>query len=64
MDIQGERLSIVLREGKTVTGKFVLPTDKPAEVRILGITDNYDPASDRPFDYSVPLSQLKVIAFQ
>ncbi len=64
VDIQGERLSIVLREGKTVTGKFVLPTDKPAEVRILGITDNYDPASDRPFDYSVPLSQLKVIAFQ
>jgi hypothetical protein len=64
VEIQGERLNIVQRDGKTVTGKFVLPTDKPVEVRLLGITDNYDPASDRSYDYSAPLSQLKSISFQ
>lgn len=63
LEVQGERLSIVLRDGKTVTGKFLMPTGKPAEVRVLGITDAYDPASSDPFDFSVPLSRLKVIQF-
>jgi hypothetical protein len=64
VEIQGERLSVILREGKTVTGKFLMPTTQPAEVRVLGITDNYDPASQDVYDYSVPLSQLKLISFK
>ena len=63
-EIQGDRLSIKLREGKTVAGKFIMPTTQPAEVRVLGITEKYDPASDRVFDFSVPLSQLKLISFE
>jgi hypothetical protein len=64
VEIQGEKISIVLREGKTVNGKFLMPTTQPAEVRILGITDKYDPASQDVFDFSVPLSQLKLISFE
>jgi hypothetical protein len=61
--VQSDRLSITLREGKTLDGKILMPTQQPAEVRILGITDHYDPASPEVFDFSVPLSQLKLIAF-
>ena len=64
VEIQGDRLSVTLREGKTVTGKFLMPTTQPAEVRVLGITDKYDPASQEVFDFSVPLSQLKLISFE
>jgi len=64
VEIQGDRLSVILREGKTSTGKFLMPTTQPAEVRVLGITDKYDPASQQVFDYSVPLSQLKMISFE
>src|SRR5208337_4906264 len=34
VEIQGDRLSIILREGKTVAGKFLMPTTQPAEVRV------------------------------
>ena len=64
VEIQGDRLSVTLREGKTVTGKFLMPTTQPAEVRVLGITEKYDPASQEVFDFSVPLSQLKLISFE
>jgi hypothetical protein len=64
VEIQGSRLSITRREGKSVAGKFLMPTTQPAEVRVLGITEKYDPASQQVFDYSVPLSQLKLIAFE
>jgi hypothetical protein len=64
VEIHGDRLSITLREGKTVAGKFLMPTTQPAEARVLGITEKYDPASERVFDFSVPLSQLKLMAFE
>jgi hypothetical protein len=64
VEIQGDRISITLREEKTVTGKFLMPTTRPAEVRVLGVTDKYDPASQHVFDFSVPLSQLKLISFE
>jgi hypothetical protein len=64
VEIQGDRLSVTLREGKSVTGKFLMPTTQPAEVRVLGITEKYDPASEQVFDFSVPLSQLKLISFE
>lgn len=63
VEIRGEQLTVVLREGKTVTGKYLMPTTQPAEVRLLGITDKYDPASPTVFDLSVPLIQLKTISF-
>jgi hypothetical protein len=62
--IMGDRVSVILREGKTVTGEFLMPTTQPAEVRVLGITEKYDPASEQVFDFSVPLSQLKLISFE
>jgi hypothetical protein len=61
--IQVDRLTITLREGKTVTGKFLMPTTQPAEARALGITDKYDPSSPQVFDFSAPLSQLRMISF-
>jgi hypothetical protein len=64
VEISGDRLSVILREGKTVTGKFLMPTTQPAEVRILGITDQYNPASQDVFDFSAPLSRLKLISFE
>jgi hypothetical protein len=63
VEIQGDRLNVILREGKNVTGKFLMPTTQPAEVRILGISEKYDPASQQVFDFSEPLSQLKLISF-
>jgi|SRR5579862_7821332 len=64
VETQGDEINIVTREGKTVSGKFIMPTTQPAEVRVLGITDNYDPASADVYDYSVPLSRLKMISFK
>jgi len=64
IELQGDRLQITLRNGQAEAGKFLMPTDQPAEVRMLGITDNYDPASDDVFDYSLPLRQIKEIRFE
>lgn len=64
VELQGDRLQITLRNGQAEAGKFLMPTDQPAEVRMLGITDNYDPASDDVFDYSLPLRQVKEIRFE
>ncbi len=64
VEIRVDRLGITLREGKSVTGKFLMPTTQPAEARVLGITEKYDPASQQVFDFSVPLSQLKLISFE
>ncbi len=63
VEILGNRLSLTLRDNKTVTGTFIMPTALPAEVRVLGITEKYDPASPDVFDFSVPLFQLKLISF-
>ena len=64
VEIQGDHLRLTLREGQTVAGKFLMPTSNPAEVRVLGVTEKYDPASPQVFDFSVPLSQLKSILFE
>jgi len=64
VEIQGDRLTVTPREEKAATGKFIMPTTKPAEVRVLGITDKYDPASPQVFDFFVPLAQLKLITFE
>ncbi len=64
VEIQGTKLRITLRSGQTETGQFLMPTDKPAEARLLGITDHYDPASQDVFDFSQPLARLKEIHFE
>jgi hypothetical protein len=64
VDIQGDHFNLTLRAGRTIGGKYVMPTSQPAEVRLLGITEKYDPASRQVFDLSVPLIQLKTISFE
>ncbi|MBZ5563027.1 MAG: hypothetical protein LAP13_11490 [Acidobacteriia bacterium] len=64
LQIQGEHLTVTLRDGTTKAGKFLMPTNQPAEVRFLGITEDYNPASEDVFDFSQPLSKLKEISFQ
>ena len=63
LELQGERLKVTLRKGQVEEGRFLLPTNLPAEARLMGITDRYDPASADVFDYSVPLARLKEIRF-
>jgi hypothetical protein len=64
IDIQGVRLKVTSRDGQVQTGKFLMPTDLPAEVRVLGVTDNYSPASEEVFDFSLPLERAKEIRFE
>ena len=64
VQIQGEHLKMTLRDGKVEEGKFLMPTNRPAEARFLGISDQYDPASDRVFDFSLPLARIKEIDFE
>ena len=62
--IQGDLLKLILRDGKVEEGKYLMPTNSPAEVRFLGISDQYDPASERVFDFSLPLLRIKEIDFE
>jgi hypothetical protein len=64
IEVQGDRLKVTLRKGTVKDGKFLMPTTQPAEVRLLGITDRYDPTSPDVFDFSLPLSQAKLIVFE
>ena len=63
VQIQGDHLKLTLRNGQVEEGKFLMPTNQPAEVRFLGITDQYDPASQQVFDFSLPLARIKEIRF-
>ena len=63
VQIQGDRLKMTLRNGQVEEGKFLMPTNQPAEVRFLGITDQYNPASQLVFDFSLPLASIKEIRF-
>jgi hypothetical protein len=63
IQIQGDRLKMTLRNGQVEEGKFLMPTNQPAEVRFLGITDQYNPASQQVFDFSLPLARIKEIRF-
>ncbi len=63
IEFQGEHVTVTLRNGQVKEGKFLMPTQLPAEARFLGITDHYDPANPDVFDFSIPLSRLKQIVF-
>jgi len=64
VQIQGDLLKLILRDGKVEEGKYLMPTNSPAEVRFLGISDQYDPASEQVFDFSLPLLRIKEIDFE
>ena len=64
VEVQGESLKLTLGSGATKVGKFLSPTSQPSEARILGITDAYDAASPDVFDFSLPLSQAKLLVFE
>jgi hypothetical protein len=63
VQIQGDHLKMTLGNGQVEEGKFLMPTNQPAEVRFLGITDQYNPASQQVFDFSLPLASIKEIKF-
>ena len=64
IEAQGDHFKVTLRKGTLEEGKFLMPTTQPVEARFLGITDRYDPASPEVFDFSLPLSQAKLIVFE
>ena len=64
VQVESDHLKVTLRDGRVQEGKFLMPTDKPAEVRFLGITDEYDPASELVFYFSQPLARIKEIRFE
>jgi hypothetical protein len=64
VEFQGDLMQVTLTSGRTLKARFLMPTDKPAEPRLLGITDQYDPASEEVFDFFVPLNRLKEIRFE
>ena len=63
VQIQGDHLKMTLLNGQVEEGKFLMPTNQPAEVRFLGITDQYNPASQQVFDFTLPLASIKEIKF-
>jgi hypothetical protein len=63
VEFLGDRLKITLRDGQVVNGRFLMPTDKPAEARILGITNAYNPESEDVFDFSLPFARIREIDF-
>ncbi len=64
IEFQGDQLKVTLNEGTVETGTFLSPTNRPAEARLLGITDRYDPASPDVFDFSLALSKIKEVKFE
>lgn len=64
IEVQGDRLTLTLTGGEVKQARFLMPTDQPAEARFLGITDQYDPASEDVFDFAIPLAKLKEIRFE
>ena len=63
IEFQGKQVKLTLRTGEVEAGTFLMPTELPAEARLLGITDHYDPASPEVFDFSQSLANLKLIQF-
>jgi len=64
IEFQGDRIKVVARDGQISEGRFLMPTDQPAEVRFLGITEQYDPADEEVFDFSLSLSKIKQVQFE
>lgn len=63
IEFRGDRLRVTLRTGEATEGRFLLPTEKPAEARFLGITDRYDPTNQEVFDFSALVTDLREVRF-
>lgn len=63
IEIAKDVLRVTRRDGRVEEGRLLMPTQQPAEARWLGITDQYNPASQDVFDFSTPLARLKEIRF-
>jgi len=63
IEFEGQQMKLTLRSGQTEAGKFLMPTNRPAEARLLGITEHYNPASEDVFDFGLPLERIKEIRF-
>jgi hypothetical protein len=64
IEFEADLMQFTLKNGQTLKAHFLMPTDKPAETRLLGITDQYDPARREVFDFYLPLNRLKEIRFE
>ncbi len=64
VEIFGSEVKLILRSGESEQGRFLMPTDRPAETRLLGITDRYDPASEQVFDFFLSFARVKQIRFE
>jgi hypothetical protein len=63
VELSQDNLRVTRRDGRVEEGRFQMPTQQPAEARLLGISEKYDPASEDVFDFSMPLGRLKEIHF-
>jgi hypothetical protein len=64
LEFSGERLTVALADGQVKQARFLMPTNQPAEARLLGITAQYDPSSPDLFDFAIPLEQVKEVKFE
>jgi hypothetical protein len=64
VEFNGPHLKITLRDATVEEGQFLTPTNRPVEVRFLGITDRYDPSSQEVFDFALPLPKIRKIEFE
>ncbi len=64
VQIEHGHIRLTLNDGRVEQGTYLMPTNKPAEARFLGITSNYNPESPEVFDFSMPITQIKKIKFQ
>ena len=61
---QGDHLQLTMRDGHLFEGRVLMPTDKPAEARVLGMTDHYDPSSAEVFDFFLRLAKVSQVRFE
>jgi hypothetical protein len=64
VEFLGDHLRLTLTNGQVKDVHYVMPTTSPVEARFLGITDQYDPASESIFNFSQPFARIKQIDFE
>jgi hypothetical protein len=64
IEFDRSQIRLTSRSGASEEGSYLMPTTQPAEARFLGITSHYDPESPDVFDFSIPISRIKMIKFE
>jgi len=64
IQIQDSQFTVTLTSGRAEAGKLIPPTSRPAIPHFMGITAQYQPASENVYDYSVPLANIRLIHFE